>query len=469
MRLSKERRSRTGASPRDGAAAVNNPMAMRRPPARFDREADRIAFGKARRERASRVGQAVWKVGPRRADPCETLTRSFEGRLIELLPIKEARMCASPFGFFRGAVPVMAADLASLRRSGVEVQLCGDAHVRNLGAYAAPDGHLLFDINDFDETIRGPFEWDLKRLATSVVLAGREAGARDADSGDAVEVLLSSYRSWMNRFREMSPLELFRFQIRRFRGTTAVEKVLGKAERETPERTLAKLTVPAGRFRRRFAQRPPLLVRLAPALARRVMASLGRYRATLSDDRQLLLDAYRPVDAAFKVVGTGSVGARDYVVKLVGTDTAEPLFLQIKQEFASAYAPFLKRAARGTHQGQRVAQAQHRMQTLSDSFLGWAEISGRHFLVRQLSDHKAAIEPGALRGSALAEYARLAGELFAKAHARTGDPAVICGYCGDSEKLDRAIRRFAVAYADQTTKDFTSFRTKLRLRRRSRR
>jgi uncharacterized protein (DUF2252 family) len=442
---------------------------MRRPPDRFDREANRIAFGKVQRERASRAGQARWKAQPRRADPFETLVRSFKGRLPDLLPIKETRMSASPFGFFRGAVPVMAADLATLPRTGVTVQLCGDAHVRNLGAYAAPDGHLLFDINDFDETIRGPFEWDLKRLATSVVLAGREAGDRNAACGDAVEELISSFRTWIDRFRAMSPLELFRYQVRRFRGVTAVEKVLGKAERETPERTLARLTVPAGRGLRKFAQRPPLLVRLEPALARRVMTSLVRYRATLSDDRQLLLDAYCPVDAAFKVVGTGSVGARDYVVMLVSAGAAGPLFLQVKQEFASAYAPFLKRAARAGHEGQRVAQAQHRMQTLSDPLLGWTEIEGRHFLVRQLSDHKAAIEPGDLKGSALAEYARLAGELFAKAHARTGDPAVIHGYCGKSGKLDRAIRQFAVAYADQTTKDYTSFRSALRTRRRVRR
>jgi uncharacterized protein (DUF2252 family) len=441
---------------------------MQGPPARFEREAERLAYGRAQRQRATRAGQASWPAPARRADPVETLARSFAGRLRKLLPVKEARMSASPFGFFRGAVPVMAADLASLPRTGVEAQLCGDAHVRNLGAYAAPDGHLLFDINDFDETIRGPFEWDLKRLATSVVLAGREAGASDAACGDAVEALVSSYRSWIDRFRAMSPLELIRYQVRRLSGMAVVEKVLWKAERETPDRTLARLTVPAGRGRRRFAQRPPLLVRLAPALAHRVVSALGRYRATLSDDRQLLFDAYRPVDAAFKVVGTGSVGARDYVVMLVSAGAAEVLFLQIKEEFASAYAPFLKRAARAAHEGQRVAQAQHRMQTLSDPLLGWTTIEGRDFLVRQLSDHKAAIEPGDLKGSALTEYARLAGELFAKAHARTGDPAVIHGYCGDSEKLDHAIRRFARAYADQTTKDFTSFRTAVRRRRRSR-
>jgi uncharacterized protein (DUF2252 family) len=350
----------------------------------------------------------------------------------------------------------------------VTVQLCGDAHVRNLGAYAAPDGHLLFDINDFDETIPGPFEWDLKRLATSVVLAGREAGARDAACGEAVEELVSSYRSWIDCFRRMSPLELFRYQVRRLRGMAVVAKILWKAERETPERALVRLTVPAGRGLRRFAQRPPLLFRLAPGLAHRVVSSLARYRATLSDDRQLLLDAYRPVDAAFKVVGTGSVGARDYVVNLVSAGTAAPLFLQIKEEFPSAYAPFLKRAARVGHEGRRVAQAQHRMQTLSDPLLGWTQIEGRQFLVRQLADHKAAIEPDDLRGSALAAYARLAGELFAKAHARTGDPAVIHGYGGDSAKLDRAIRRFAVAYADQTTADYTDFRAALRKRRRSR-
>jgi uncharacterized protein (DUF2252 family) len=438
---------------------------MRQPPARYDGETDRIAFGKAERNRASRVEQARWKAPAHRADPREILLRSFHGHLPELRSIKEARMTASPFGFFRGAVPVMAADLASLPRTGVTVQLCGDAHVRNLGAYAAPDGHLLFDINDFDETIRGPFEWDLKRLATSVVLAAREAGARDAVSGEAVEELIASFRTWINRFRALSPLELFRYQVRRFRGMPAIERVLGKAERETPETTLARVTVSAGRGQRRFAQRPPLLFRLPTALSRRVLSSLRPYRATLSDDRQLLLDAYRPVDAAFKVVGTGSVGARDYVVMLVSAGALEPLFLQIKQEFPSGYAPYLKRAARTTHQGQRVAQAQHRMQTLSDPFLGWTEIEGLQFLVRQLSDHKAAIEPDALRGSALSEYARLAGELFAKAHARTGDPAVIWGYCGNSPKLDRAIRRFAIAYADQTTEDYTSFRRALRKRR----
>ena len=297
---------------------------------------------------------------------------------------------------------------------------------------------------------------------------GREAASSDSACGDAVEELMWSYRTWIDRFRRMTPLELFRFQVRRVRGVRAAEKVFWKAERETPDRTLEKLTVPAGRGRRRFAQRPPLLFRLAPALERRVVSSLGPYRATLSDDRQLLLDAYRPVDAAFKVVGTGSVGSRDYVVMLLGAGTDMPLFLQIKQEFASAYAPFLRRAARVTHEGRRVAQAQHRMQTLSDPLLGWTRIEGRLFLVRQLSDHKAAIEPGDLKGSALTEYARLAGELFAKAHARTGDPAQIDGYHGNSEKLDRAIRRFAVAYANQTTRDYSTFRAGYRTRRRPR-
>lgn len=437
-------------------------------PARFDRMEERVAYGKAQRERATRVSQARWRAPRSRADVAETLRRSSAGRLPELLPIKEARMCASPFGFFRGAVPVMAADLATLPRTGVTVQLCGDAHVRNLGAYAAPDGHLLFDINDFDETVPGPFEWDLKRLAASIVLAGREAGDGDAACSRAVEEMVASYRSWIEVFQGMSPLALFRYQVRRLRGMAAVKRVLWKAERETPERTLAKLTVAAGRGLRRFPQRPPLLTRLAPALARRVTASLVGYRATLSDDRQLLLDAYRPVDAAFKVVGTGSVGARDYVVLLVCAGAASPLFLQVKEEFPSAYAPVLRRAARAVHEGRRVAQAQHRMQTLSDPFLGWTRIDGRDFLVRQLSDHKAAIEPGDLRGSALAEYARLAGELFAKAHSRTGDPAVIHGYCGDSEKLDRAIAAFAILYADQTARDHASYRAALRARRRPR-
>jgi uncharacterized protein (DUF2252 family) len=365
-------------------------------------------------------------------------------------------MAASPFGFFRGAVPVMALDLARSPVTGVRVQMCGDAHVRNLGAYAAPDGHLVFDINDFDETMPGPWEWDVKRLAASLVLAGREAGDGDPLCADAVGALVSSYREALKEFAVMSALALARFEIRRYR-RGPVTRILEKAERATPLHSLEKLTVPSRGGLRRFPKRPPLLQPLEPDGARRVIGSLKSYRETVSDDRQLVLNAYRLVDVAFKVVGTGSVGTRDYAVLAFGDGADHPLFLQVKEEPPSSYADVLPRVARPPHEGRRVAQGQHRMQTVSDPFLGWTTCAGRPYLVRQLADHKASIGPEELKGVALTEYARVCGEVLAKAHARTGDAAILYGYCGETNRLDGAIGKFAIAYADQTESDHAAF------------
>ena len=391
-----------------------------------------------------------------RPDPLATLLEASRGRLPDLLPIRWGRMAASPFGFFRGAVPLMALDLARSAVTGVRVQMCGDAHVRNLGAFAAPDGHLVFDINDFDETMRGPWEWDVKRLASSLVLAGREAGDGDPLCAEAVGAFVSSYREALRTFIAMSALDLARFEIRRYR-RGPVARILERAERATPLHSLERLTIPSKGGLRRFPKRPPLLEPLEPGRAVRVLASLKAYRDTVSDDRQLVLDAYRLVDVAFKVVGTGSVGTRDYAVLALGDGADHPLFLQVKEEPPSSYAAVLPRVVRPSHEGRRVAQGQHRMQTVSDPLLGWTTFGGRHYLVRQLADHKASIDPKELGGFALKEYARVCGEVLAKAHARTGDAAILFGYCGTTDRLDLAIQRFGIAYADQTESDHAAF------------
>jgi uncharacterized protein (DUF2252 family) len=417
--------------------------------------AERRARGRALRKRLSRPDQGRWQPDARRADPLEVLARAERGRLPALLPIKHGRMAVSPFTFFRGAVPVMAADLARLPVTGLAVQICGDAHVRNLGAFAAPDGHLVFDINDFDETIRAPWEWDMKRLATSFVLAGRESGMRDRACVDAVMSLAASYGAGLRRFAEMPVLELLRWEISRHTERGPVHEALHKAERVSPQDVLANLTVRGRGPLPHFASHPPTLVHVSLRIARQVLRGLVQYRASLSSERQLVLDAYRPVDVAFKVVGTGSVGSRDFVVLAFGVGPHDPLVLQVKEEFRSAWAPYVREDA--THEGLRVASGQRRMQTWTDPLVGWTSIGGRPFLVRQLADHKASVEPDDLRGSALMEYAVVSGELFAKAHARTGDAAAISGYCGAGPRFGRALARFALAYADQTTADHERF------------
>src|SRR5262245_36762198 len=280
------------------------------------------------RKHLARTELGRWKPAPERADPVETVLRAEHGRLPGLLPIKHGRMAVSPFGFFRGAVPVMAADLARLPVTGLAVQICGDAHVRNLGAFAAPDGHLVFDINDFDETIRAPWEWDMKRLATSFVLAGRESGMRDRACLDAVTALAASYVAGLRRFADMPVLELLRWQISRHTERGPVHEALHKAERISPQDVLQKLTVRRRGPLPHFASQPPVLVHVSPRVARQVLRGLVEYRATLSPERQLVLDAYRPVDVAFKVVGTGSVGSRDFVVPAFGIGPHDPLVLQ---------------------------------------------------------------------------------------------------------------------------------------------
>jgi uncharacterized protein (DUF2252 family) len=414
---------------------------------------ERRAFGRGLRRRVARPAQGEWRAARSRPDPLALLVRSNEGRIPELVALKTFRMSTSPFAFMRGAAPVMAADLARSRTTGLRVQLCGDAHVRNLGAYAAPDGHLVFDLNDFDETIVGPWEWDLKRLATSFVLAGREAGARRAAAKAAVRALVRSYRRTLRDLAGIFMLDLLRVEVRRPLESPVVQAVLHKAERVTHRQAAAKLTVRRAGSLLRFHDRPPVLVHVPQATARAVIASLREYRETLGPDRRIAFDAYHPVDVAFKVVGTGSVGTRDFIVLMLGRGPDDPLLLQVKEAVRSCYAPYLPDVAPSEHEGRRVAEGQHRMQSATDPLLGWTTIEGRPFLVRQLADHKASLDPSEFVDNVLLSYAPVCGAILAKAHARTGDAAAIAGYCGSGDSLDGAIARFAFAYADQTEAD----------------
>ena len=415
-------------------------------------------MGQLKRKQLRRQDHSNWQPQHRRHNPIALIEESMRGRVPSLITIKYERMAASPFGFFRGAVPVMASDLSLMPHTGIVNQICGDAHVCNLGAYAAPDGRLVFDINDFDETIRGPFEWDLKRLATSLVLAGRENGAKRAQCEEAVYGLIARYRKCVDMFARMPVLEMARYQVHRLQRITPVSTALLKAERSTPMHTLEQLTVPemsrgAETGRRIFRENKPLLTRISSGQARAVLASLHEYKKDLLPERQHFFAQYRPMEVGFKVVGTGSVGLRDYLVYFEGNGRGDPLFLQVKEEPASGYAKYLEYHG-PHHQGQRVADGQRAMQFLSDPFLGWTTIANRQYLVRQLNDHKANIEIADLKGLGLLEYAEMCGELLARGHSRSGDACILTGYIGTGRRFAEAMVKFAESYADQTERDW---------------
>jgi uncharacterized protein (DUF2252 family) len=430
---------------------------------------ERKRHGRGLRKLVSRTAQGLWKPAKDRANPLQFLAQVNRHRLAALVPIKMGRMSASPFGFLRGAAPLMAADLAPSPTTGLVVQMCGDAHVGNLGAFAAPDGHLVFDLNDFDESMPGPWEWDVKRLATSLVLAGRVAKECESVCRDAVCSFVAEYRLALEEFSAMTVFELAKYEIRRRSQLPLVRKVLAKAERVTPQHLLEKYTELAtgrrGQRGRRFRPEPPVLQRVSREVANNVIASLGEYRETLGPDRQLVFDAYHPVDVAFKVAGTGSVALRNYVVLCRGKKCDDAIFLQVKEAQDACAAAYLDNIEVPAHQGRRVAEGQHRLQTESDPLLGWTTIGDRHFLVRQLADHKARVDAAELHGPTLAEYATLCGRVLAKGHARTGDPVALAAYCGRSNRLDRAMAKFAFAYADQMTRDHARLTSAIRKRR----
>ena len=431
---------------------------------------ERMTIGQQRRKQMRRMDHATLKTKERKVDALKLLGASMKGRVPALVELKYQLMAMSPFGYFRGAVPVMAYDLSLLGNTGIVNQLCGDAHARNLGAFAGPDGRLVFDINDFDETIAGPFEWDVKRMATSLVLAGRGAGARNVDCREAATVFLERYRTTVLEFARMPVLEVARFQVHRLKSVSTVGGILRLAERATPMHTLLTLTEREGQAAKKskaaekvgrvFKTVPPNLTRLTGAIAEKVVGSLGTYTDSLLRERRHFLAQYRPVDVAFKVVGTGSVGLRDYCVYMEGNGVRDPLFLQIKEEAVSAYAPYVGRESGGPnrrgnfHQGRRVVEGSRAMQLQSDPFLGWTTMEGRDYLVRQLNDHKASIQVEDLKGAGLMEYAEVCGELLARGHARSGDASMLAGYLGTSARFDDAVVAFAVAYANQTETDW---------------
>lgn len=418
---------------------------------------ERREFGRTRRKLAHRTELAHWSAKRRAHDPLALIRESMRGRLPQLVKLKYERMTASPFGFFRGAVPVMAADLAQLPHTGIITQICGDAHVLNLGAYASPDGRMIFDIDDFDETTRAPFEWDGRRMAASLVLAGREAGSKTGEYKGAVRAFMAQYRKSIRMFSEMAAVDVARFQVHRLQRIEPVSKALLRAERTTPQRTAEALTIESKVHGHRvFREEKPLLVREHGTKAREVAAALLRYRESLQPEVRHLFDHYRVLDVAFKVVGTGSVGLRCYAIYLEGNGKRDPLFLQMKEERPSAYAKYLPEhsAKRTMNEGQRVMEGQEAMQMDSDLMLGFTSMAGRDYVVRQLRDHKGPIEVKELAGSALEAYATLCGELLARGHCRSGDACVLAGYMGTSEKMDEALVAFADAYADQTEKDW---------------
>ena len=421
---------------------------------------ERRNLGHSRRKQLGRLQNDQLNIKARQSPPLALLERAERGRVPALLKLKHQLMAQSPFVFFRGAAPIMAADLALVPNTGIEAQICGDAHVRNLGAFAAPDGRLVFDINDFDETIRGPFEWDLKRMAASIVLAGRESRHKEASARDAVQHCIMRYCEHMRAFARLPLLEVARFQVHRVADIQPVHAALVKAERATPLHSLDQLTepVPGRPGSRRFKEIKPNLTRITGSQAEKILNSLAPYREVLEPQRQHLLSLYHPIDVAFKVVGTGSVGLRDYCIYFEGNGPNDPLFLQIKEEAPSAYTPYLQNSHPCNHNGQRVATGQRAMQLQSDPFLGWTHIGSRQFLVRQLNDHKGSIDLTDLAGSGLTAFAEVCGELLARGHARSGDPLVISGYLGNGEAFAEALARFGALYADQTEKDWQALR-----------
>jgi len=418
---------------------------------------ERRNLGQARRKQLGRQQHGELNLKARPQPAMALLERAERGRIPTLRKLRHQLMTQSPFAFFRGAAAVMAADLAVMPSTGITAQLCGDAHVRNVGAFAAPDGRLVFDINDFDETIRGPFEWDLKRMAASLVLAARESGHKEASARQSVEQCIGRYCALMHEFADMPILEVVRYQVHRLGSVQPVHDALLKAERATPRHTMEQLTEPASSDSsalRRFHEQKPTLTRITGSQANSILAAIGPYREMLLPERRHFLSFYRPVDVAFKVVGIGSVGLRDYCIYCEGNGRQDPLFLQIKEAATSVYAPYLPEAQPPHHNGQRVAEGQRAMQLQSDPFLGWTHIGGRHFLVRQLNDHKGSIDLADLSGDGLVAFAEVCGELLARGHARSGDPLVIAGYLGSGDGFAQALGKFGALYADQAEKDW---------------
>ncbi|MBK0375847.1 DUF2252 domain-containing protein [Streptomyces sp. RB110-1] len=422
------------------------------------------ASGKALRERVPRSSHASLTLPPGRPDAVRAVEESNRGRVPGLTPIRVGRMAATPFAFLRGAAGLMAHDLTGTPVTGVGAQLCGDAHAANFGLYGDARGSLIIDLNDFDETVFGPWEWDLKRLATSLVLAGRAAGADEDTCRRGAYDAVGAYRRTMRLLARLPALDAWNAiadeelvsytDARDLAGT--LERVSEKARNNTSARFAARSTEECPDGSRRFVDARPVLRRVPDAEAAAVAAGLGGYLSTVSEDRVPLLARYAIQDVAFRVVGTGSVGTRSYVVLLLD-HRGEPLVLQVKEARPSVLAPHLPAvgfdAPEAAHEGRRVVLGQKRMQVVSDILLGWADVDGRQYQVRQFRNRKGSVDPAALPADQVDDYGRMTGALLARAHAHSVDPRLLAGYCGKNDELDEAVAAFAVTYADRTEAD----------------
>jgi len=442
---------------------------------------ERAAHGKAARAEVPRRSHGTWEPSSLRLDPVSLLEEQAKTRVPELVPIRYGRMLTSPFAFYRGAAYLMAADLSHTRRSGLHVQLCGDAHLSNFGGFASPERQMVFSLNDFDETLPGPFEWDVKRLAASFAVAGRELGLDESTRRRLCLSVVRKYREAMREFASMRTLDIWyaRMDIERLLAQygnqvsgnviARFEKDVAKWQTKDSTKALAKLTALVD-GEPRIVGEPPLIVPLgdlageadwdADEVRDALRGILRSYRRTLSRDRRKLLERFRFVDAARKVVGVGSVGTRAWVVLLLGRDGDDPLFLQAKEAQPSVLEPFLGKSEFANH-GQRVVEGQRMMQAASDIMLGWIRVVGlddveRDFYIRQLWDWKASAEIELMDTARLGVYAQMCGWTLARAHARSGDPVAIASYLGSSDSFDEAMVSFAEIYADQNERDFAA-------------
>ena len=460
----------------DSDGRQSKPKAMPHPTV-----AERTARGKAARAVSPRSEHGEWEPASDRRDPVELLEEQAASRVPELVPIRYGRMLVSPFTFFRGAAYPMAADLADAPRTGLEVQLCGDAHLSNFGAFAGPDRRLLFSINDFDETLPGPFEWDVKRLVASFAVAGRDRGFNAKQRQSINRAVTRSYREAIRGFAAMSNLELWysRIDVDEIAALAArqgtgkqrkrFERNVAKARSKDSLRAFAKLTeIVDGEPR--IASDPPLIVPIEEIvsgadkdeLEEVVRGVIRSYRRTLSTDRRRLLERFRYVHAARKVVGVGSVGTRAWIVLMLGRDQNDPLFLQLKEAQPSVLEPFLANSSFNNH-GQRVVEGQRLTQAASDIMLGWIRLDAfdgvsRDFYIRQLWDGKGSALVETMNPQTMTMYAKLCGNALAKAHARSGDAIAIASYLGAGDSFVRALASFAEAYADQNERDYHALR-----------
>jgi uncharacterized protein (DUF2252 family) len=440
--------------------------------------AERIARGKAARAEVPRSSHAVFEPAPRRADPVELLERQAETRVPELVPVRYGRMLVSPFTFYRGAAMIMAGDLAATPRSGLTVQCCGDAHLSNFGVFASPERRLVFDLNDFDETLPGPWEWDVKRLAASMLIAARHNGFSRKDQDRVVMDTVGEYRTAMAGFAGMKNLSVWYAHLDveaalaelgsqlEPKAVKRTEKSLAKARTRDSMSAFSKLTRVVDGEARILAE-PPLIVpidELVEGRARGAMfdelhALLRSYRETLGYERRMLIEQFRLVDFARKVVGVGSVGTRAWIALLLGRDGEDPLFLQMKEAQPSVLEGFLASSQFENH-GERVVTGQRLMQASSDIFLGWVHVEegidgqARDFYGRQLKDWKGSAEIEQMVPTGMATYGKLCGWTLARAHARSGDRVAIAAYLGKGTSFDRALVEFSHSYAEQNERDF---------------